>query len=61
VPVVEEIVVDCTSCGEPFALEVDTAAEEQSHFVPCPTCRQPLEIFVRCRPGEVLSTSVSVD
>ena len=57
----EETVVDCPSCGEPFALEVDTAAEEQSHFVPCPSCQQPLEVFVRCRPGEVLSTSVSAD
>jgi uncharacterized protein YbaR (Trm112 family) len=59
--VVEETVVDCPSCNEPFALDVDTAAEEQSHFVPCPICRQPLEVFVRCRPGEILSISASVD
>jgi len=59
--VVEEIVVDCVSCAEPFALEVDTAAEEQSHFVSCPSCNQKLEVFARCRPGEVLSVSVSRD
>ena len=57
----EETIVDCPSCNEPFALDVDTAAEEQSHLVPCPTCQQPLEVFVCCRAGEILSISVSVD
>ena len=57
----EEIIVDCVTCAEPFALEVDTEAEEQSHFVPCPTCGQTLEVFVRCQSGAVQSTSVSVD
>jgi len=41
---IEEIVVDCPSCGEPFALDVDTTG-----------------IFVRCRPGEILSISVTAD
>jgi hypothetical protein len=60
--VVEEVVVDCPSCGEPFALGVDTTAgEEQSYFEDCPVCCRPLEVFVRCRPGEVLSTSVSAE
>jgi Zn finger protein HypA/HybF involved in hydrogenase expression len=57
----EEIAVDCVTCAEPFALDVDTEAEEQSHFVECPSCHQALEVFARCRPGEVLSISVSVD
>ena len=57
----EEILVDCATCAEPFALDVDTEAEEQSHFVECPTCHQALEVFARCRSGEVLSVSVSVD
>ena len=59
--IVEEVIVQCTGCDEPFALELDPAAEEQSHLLPCPTCQQPLEVFVRCRDGEILSTSVSVD
>jgi len=57
----KEIIVDCATCAEPFALDVDTEAEEQSHFVQCPSCHQALEVFARCRPGEVLSVSVSVD
>jgi Zn finger protein HypA/HybF involved in hydrogenase expression len=61
VAVVDETVVDCPSCSEPFAIEVDTSAEEQSHFVQCPTCHEDLEVFVRCHSGELLSTSVSVD
>jgi len=56
-----EVIADCPRCGEPFALDVDTAAEEQSHLLPCPECHTPLEIFVRCRPGEVVSISASVD
>jgi hypothetical protein len=56
-----ETIVDCPRCGGPFALDVDTEAEEQSHFVPCPECQAPLEVFVRCGSGEVLSISASVD
>jgi hypothetical protein len=60
--VVLEVIVDCPSCGAPFALEVDTTAgDEQSHFESCPACCRSLEVFVRSRPGEILSTSVSVE
>ncbi len=58
----EEILVDCPSCGEPFALDVDTqAGEEQSYFEDCPVCCRPAEVFVRCRPGAIESISVSAD
>jgi transcription elongation factor Elf1 len=56
-----ETFVDCPACGEPFALEVDTTAEEQSHFVSCPECGRSLEVFVRCHGGAVQSVSASVD
>jgi hypothetical protein len=60
--VLVEVVVDCPACGESFALEVDTTAgAEQSYFEDCPVCCRPMEVFVRCRPGEVLSTSVSAE
>jgi hypothetical protein len=53
----EEIIVDCPSCGEHVALDVDTTAgPEQSYFEDC-----PVEVFVRSRPGEILSISVSAD
>jgi hypothetical protein len=57
-----EVIVDCASCGEPFAIDVDTTGgDEQSYFEDCPVCCRPMEIFVRCRPGEILSTSVSTN
>jgi hypothetical protein len=60
--VIEEIVVDCPSCGELFALDVDTTAGgEQSYFEDCPVCCRPAEVFVRCSPGEILSISVTTD
>lgn len=58
----EDIIVECPHCGEPCALAVDTTAgEEQSYFEDCPVCCRPMEVFVRCRPGEVRSISVSKD
>jgi hypothetical protein len=60
--VLEEVIVDCPCCGESFALDVDTTAgPEQSYFEDCPVCCRPVEVFVRSRPGEILSISVSAD
>jgi hypothetical protein len=59
---IEEVIVDCPGCGEPAALNVDTTAGgEQSYFEDCPVCCKPMEVFVRCRPGEILSLSVTND
>ena len=45
-----------------MALDVDTTGgAEQSYFEDCPVCCRPLEVFVKCEPGRVLSTSVSAD
>jgi hypothetical protein len=60
--VVEEVIVDCPSCGEPMALDVDTTGgDEQSYYEDCPVCCRPMEVFVKCEPGRVLSTSVSAE
>jgi hypothetical protein len=60
--VIEEIIVNCPSCGEAMALDVDTTGgEEQSYFEDCVVCCRPMEVFVRCRPGEVLGISVTAD
>ena len=56
-----EALLDCPSCGEPMALEVDTTFDEQSYFEDCPTCCHPMEIYVRCRPGEVLGLSATAE
>jgi cysteine-rich CPXCG protein len=60
--VIEEAVLDCPHCGEPAALTVDTSAgDEQSYYEDCAVCCRPMEIFVRCRPGEILGISVTGD
>jgi hypothetical protein len=56
-----EVIADCPCCGEPMALEVDTSIDEQSYFEDCPVCCRPIEIFVRSRPGEVLSLSATAE
>jgi hypothetical protein len=59
---IEEVVIDCPACGEAMALDVDTSGgEEQSYFEDCAVCCRPMEVFVRCRPGEILSISVTAD
>ncbi len=58
---VEETIVECPSCGEPAPLDVDTSVAEQSYYEDCPVCCRPMEVFVRSRPGQILSISVSAD
>jgi hypothetical protein len=58
---VEETIVECPSCGEPVSLAVDTSVAEQSYYEDCTVCCRPMEVFVRSRPGEILSISVSAD
>jgi len=57
----EDVIVDCPACGEPAALAIDTSIEEQSYFEDCPVCCRPMEVYVRCRPGEILGISVTSD
>jgi hypothetical protein len=57
---IEEVVVDCPTCGEPVALDVDTTAgDEQSYVEDCPVCCRAMDVFVVCRDGEVLSISTT--
>jgi hypothetical protein len=59
---IEETVVDCPHCGEPIALSVDTTAgNEQSYVEDCAVCCRAMEVFVRCRPGEIVSVSLSAE
>jgi hypothetical protein len=56
----EEVIVDCPSCGESIALEVDTyGGDEQEYTEDCPVCCRPMDVFVRCADGEVQGISLS--
>jgi hypothetical protein len=57
---IEETIVQCPSCGESIAIDVDTSAgDEQEYVEDCAVCCRPMDVFVRCRPGEILSISIS--
>jgi hypothetical protein len=59
---IEEAIIDCPSCGEAMSLDVDTTAgEEQSYFEDCAVCCKPMEVYVKCKPGRILSISVTAD
>jgi hypothetical protein len=58
--VIEDVVIECPSCGEAIGLSVDTTAgAEQEMVEDCPVCCRPMDVFVRCEPGAVQSVSVS--
>jgi hypothetical protein len=57
--VIEAAGVDCPWCGEAIELSVDTSVREQSYIEDCHVCCRPIQIAVRCRPGEVLSVDVA--
>jgi hypothetical protein len=59
--VTEGAFVDCPCCGEPIVLTVDTSIPEQSYYEDCPVCCRPMEVYVICRPGEVVSLSATAD
>jgi hypothetical protein len=57
---IEETIVHCPACGEAIALAIDTSAgDEQEYVEDCAVCCRPMDVFVRCRPGSILSISVS--
>jgi hypothetical protein len=58
--VLEEVIVDCPSCGEAIALEVDTfGGDEQEYVQDCSVCCRPMDVFIRCADGVVQGVSVS--
>jgi hypothetical protein len=56
---IEPAGVDCPWCGEAIELAVDTSVREQTYYEDCHVCCRPIQISVRCRPGEVLSVDVA--
>jgi phage terminase large subunit GpA-like protein len=49
-----ETEIACPHCGESFPLVVDTSQAEQSMIEDCTVCCRPIELTIRCRPGEIL-------
>lgn len=49
--------VACPHCGESFPLLIDTSQGEQSLIEDCSVCCRPIQLSIRCRPGEILAIS----
>ena len=48
----------CPHCGEVFPLNIDTFALEQSFIEDCTVCCRPIQLTVRCQPGEILNLEI---
>ena len=46
--------ITCPHCGEVFPLQIDTSQSEQSFIEDCTVCCRPINLTVRCQPGEVV-------
>jgi phage terminase large subunit GpA-like protein len=51
--------IACPHCGETFTLEVDTSQSEQDVIEDCSVCCRPINLTIRCRPGEVVALESS--
>ena len=49
----------CPHCGETFPLQIDTSEAEQSLIEDCTVCCRPIQLSVRCRPGEIVDVNCS--
>ena len=52
-----ETEITCPHCGESFPLQVDTSQREQYLVEDCSICCRPINLTIRCRPGEIESVS----
>jgi hypothetical protein len=51
--------VVCPHCGEVFSVQIDTSEAEQSLIEDCTVCCRPIQLSVRCRPGEIIDVNCS--
>jgi transposase-like protein len=51
--------ITCPHCGETFSLEVDTSQAKQDLIEDCSICCRPINLTIRCRPGEIVTLVTS--
>ena len=56
---ISEVEVVCPHCGEVFSVQIDTSEGEQSLIEDCTVCCRPIQLSVRCRPGEIVDVNCS--
>jgi transposase-like protein len=53
-----ETSVACPHCGESFSLQVDTTQRQTTTIEDCAICCAPIELHIRCEPGEIIDVEV---
>jgi hypothetical protein len=56
---VAPVEIVCPHCGEVFSVQIDTSEAEQSLIEDCTVCCRPIQLSVRCRPGEIVEVDCS--
>lgn len=51
--------IACPHCGEVFPLEIDTSQATQEMIEDCSVCCRPINLSVRCRPGDILQLEIA--
>jgi hypothetical protein len=58
--VIVESEVECPGCGERVSLSVDTSAgADQRYYEDCAVCCRPMQVRLRCLPGELEAIEVA--
>ncbi len=55
---ISETDITCPHCGENFPLNVDTSQRNQSFIEDCTVCCRPIQLAVRCEPGEIVELQI---
>lgn len=53
-----ETTVQCPHCGEFFVINVDTSQHDYTTIEDCTVCCAPMQLDIRCEPGEVVDVEV---
>jgi hypothetical protein len=48
----------CPWCGDPYETMIDTSQDHSSLIEDCNVCCRPIELTLRCDPGEVLAVEI---
>jgi hypothetical protein len=54
-----EAEIVCPWCGEAFPTSIDTSQGDYTAVEDCAVCCRPMEVHVRCEPGELVALEVA--
>lgn len=54
-----EVDLCCPHCGEHFRSTVDTSQGDHSTIEDCAVCCHPMQLEIRCEPGEIIAIDIT--